>query len=140
MATTSSCVTNHAVKGSSSDKSLPKMSGADIEAALVRAKLRAVSNQREKVTSDDIKETLADFMPPSYPIEVELQTLVAVAEYGWPLESVPFIVTAAPAIGKPVVLVRKIVHQDDRLGMFYCERERPHLCRALGPMGRIILA
>ena len=59
---------------------LPKMSGADIEAALVRAKLRAVSDKRDKVTAEDIKDTLADFVPPSYPIEVELQTLVAVAE------------------------------------------------------------
>jgi ATP-dependent 26S proteasome regulatory subunit len=59
---------------------LPKMSGADIEAALVRAKLRAVSDKREKVTQEDLKETFADFVPPSYPLEVELQTLVAVAE------------------------------------------------------------
>jgi SpoVK/Ycf46/Vps4 family AAA+-type ATPase len=56
------------------------MSGADIEAALVRAKLRAVSDKRDKVTQDDLKETFADFVPPSYPLEVELQTLVAVAE------------------------------------------------------------
>jgi ATP-dependent 26S proteasome regulatory subunit len=59
---------------------LPKMSGADIEAALVRAKLRAVSDRRDKVTQEDLKETFADFVPPSYPLEVELQTLVAVAE------------------------------------------------------------
>src|SRR5437016_6163517 len=59
---------------------LPKMSGADIEAALVRAKLRAVTDRREKVTANDLRETLADFVPPSYPLEVELQTLVAVAE------------------------------------------------------------
>jgi ATP-dependent 26S proteasome regulatory subunit len=59
---------------------LPKLSGADIEAALVRAKLRAVSDKRERVTSEDIQQTLADFLPPSYPLEVELQTLVAIAE------------------------------------------------------------
>ncbi|HWE23331.1 MAG TPA: AAA family ATPase [Myxococcales bacterium] len=59
---------------------LPKMSGADIEAALVRAKLRAVSDKREKVTQEDLKATFADFVPPNYPLEVELQTLVAVAE------------------------------------------------------------
>jgi len=59
---------------------LPKMSGADIEAALVRAKLRAVSDKRDKVTSQDLRETFADFVPPSYPLEVELQTLVAVSE------------------------------------------------------------
>ncbi len=59
---------------------LPQMSGADIEAALVRAKLRAVNDKREKVTHEDLVATFADFVPPSYPLEVELQTLVAVAE------------------------------------------------------------
>jgi AAA+ superfamily predicted ATPase len=59
---------------------LPKMSGADIEAALVRSKLRAVNNKRDKVTSEDLRETFADFVPPSYPLEVELQTLVAISE------------------------------------------------------------
>jgi len=59
---------------------LPKMSGADIESALVRAKLRAVTDRREKVTADDLRETFADFVPPSYPLEVELQTLVAISE------------------------------------------------------------
>ncbi|MFL5443937.1 MAG: ATP-binding protein [Myxococcales bacterium] len=61
-------------------KDLPKMSGADLEAALVRAKLRAVNDKREKVNSDDLTKTFADFVPPSYPLEVELQTLVAVSE------------------------------------------------------------
>jgi SpoVK/Ycf46/Vps4 family AAA+-type ATPase len=61
-------------------KDLPQMSGADVEAALVRAKLRAVTDKREKVTATDLAETFADFVPPSYPLEVELQTLVAVAE------------------------------------------------------------
>jgi hypothetical protein len=32
------------------------------------------------VTKDDLEKTFADFVPPSYPLEVELQTLVAVAE------------------------------------------------------------
>src|SRR3954449_10259959 len=59
---------------------LPKMSGADLEAALVRAKLRAVNDKRDKVNSDDLAKTFADFVPPSYPLEVELQTLVAVSE------------------------------------------------------------
>src|SRR5437762_3992371 len=59
---------------------LPRMSGADIEAALVRATLRAVTDRRERVTAQDLRETFADFLPPSYPVEVELQTLVAIAE------------------------------------------------------------
>ncbi len=61
-------------------KDLPSMSGADIEAALVRAKARAVVDKREKVSKQDLIDTFADFVPPSYPLEVELQTLVAVAE------------------------------------------------------------
>ncbi len=61
-------------------KEMPKMSGADIESALVRARLRAVNDKREKVTANDLRETFEDFIPPSYPLEVELQTLVAVAE------------------------------------------------------------
>ena len=59
---------------------MPKLSGADIEAALVRAKARALNGKREKVTAEDLRETFADFVPPSYPLEVELQTLVAVSE------------------------------------------------------------
>jgi ATP-dependent 26S proteasome regulatory subunit len=61
-------------------KDLPSMSAADIEAALVRANARAVVDKREKVTKQDLIDTFADFVPPSYPLEVELQTLVAVAE------------------------------------------------------------
>ncbi|GAC1550744.1 MAG: ATP-binding protein [Myxococcales bacterium] len=61
-------------------KDLPALSGADIEAALVRAKLRAVNDKRDKVTAEDLRATFADFVPPSYPLEVELQTLVAVSE------------------------------------------------------------
>lgn len=56
------------------------MSGADIEAALVRARARAVAAGRDVVTTEDLKATFADFIPPSYPLEVELQTLAAVQE------------------------------------------------------------
>ncbi|HKB48544.1 MAG TPA: hypothetical protein VKC57_12655, partial [Ktedonobacterales bacterium] len=35
---------------------------------------------REKVTAEDLRLTFADFVPPSYPLEVELQTLVAISE------------------------------------------------------------
>jgi AAA+ superfamily predicted ATPase len=56
------------------------MSGADIEAALVRARGRAVAAGRTQVNDDDLKATFADFLPPSYPMEVELQTLAAVLE------------------------------------------------------------
>jgi SpoVK/Ycf46/Vps4 family AAA+-type ATPase len=55
-------------------------SGADIEALLVRSKFRAVVQGRTEVTAEDVQAVLKDFMPPSYPLEVELQNLVAVQE------------------------------------------------------------
>lgn len=55
-------------------------SGADIEAILVRAKFRAVIDAREEVTAADVEAVLKDFVPPSYPLEIELQNLVAVQE------------------------------------------------------------
>ncbi len=55
-------------------------SGADIEAILVRAKFRAVVEGREEVTAADVEHVLRDFVPPSYPLEIELQNLVAVQE------------------------------------------------------------
>ncbi len=56
------------------------LSGADIEAVLVRARFRALSEGREKVTADDIQKVALDFVPPSYPLEIELQNLAAVQE------------------------------------------------------------
>lgn len=55
-------------------------SGADIEAILVRAKFRAVNDGREEVTPADVEAVVRDFVPPSYPLEIELQNLVAVQE------------------------------------------------------------
>lgn len=57
-----------------------QLSGADIEAVMVRAKFRALADSREQVTVDDMRAVLADFIPPSYPLEIELQNLVAVQE------------------------------------------------------------
>lgn len=56
------------------------LSGADIEAVLVRSKFRALAAGREKVAQEDVLAVLEDFVPPSYPLEVELQNLVAVQE------------------------------------------------------------
>ncbi|MBS1149859.1 MAG: hflB2 [Myxococcaceae bacterium] len=56
------------------------MSGADIEAILVRSKFRAVTDGRDAVTEADVDAVLKDFMPPTYPNEIELQNLVAVQE------------------------------------------------------------
>ncbi|MFT3838530.1 MAG: ATP-binding protein [Myxococcaceae bacterium] len=56
------------------------LSGADIEAILVRAKFRAVAESREQVSQADLEAVLKDFIPPTYPLEIELQNLVAVNE------------------------------------------------------------
>ncbi len=55
-------------------------SGADMEAALTRAKFRAASQGLKEVTPQILDEVFDDFLPPTYPEEVELQTLVAVIE------------------------------------------------------------
>lgn len=56
------------------------MSGADMEAALTRARFRAATLGSEKVTPEILDETFEDFIPPTYPEEIELQTLIAVME------------------------------------------------------------
>lgn len=55
-------------------------SGADIEAALTRAKFRAVSEGANEVTPEIIQKTFDDFLPPTYPEEVELMNYAAVLE------------------------------------------------------------
>ncbi|MFP3091140.1 AAA family ATPase [Treponema sp. TIM-1] len=57
-----------------------EFSGADLEAVLIRAKLRAAMSDRTFVSREDMEEALADFIPPAYPHEIELQNLVAVLE------------------------------------------------------------
>ncbi len=55
-------------------------SGADLEAILIRAKFKAAMENHVILTKSDIEETIRDFVPPSYPHEIELQNLVAVLE------------------------------------------------------------
>jgi SpoVK/Ycf46/Vps4 family AAA+-type ATPase len=55
-------------------------SGADMEAALTRAKFRAAADGKKQVTPEILDLALADFLPPTYPEEIELQTLSAVIE------------------------------------------------------------
>ncbi len=57
-----------------------EFSGADLEAVLIRAKFRAAMENRSFVTREDMEDILADFVPPAYPHEIELQNLVAVLE------------------------------------------------------------
>ena len=56
------------------------LSGADVEAVLMRARMKSVLENETTVDLDDIKAALEDFVPPSYPTEIELQTLAAVLE------------------------------------------------------------
>jgi AAA+ superfamily predicted ATPase len=56
------------------------LSGADTEAVLVRARMKSALEGEATVDVDDLKAAIADFIPPSYPDEIELQNLVAVLE------------------------------------------------------------
>jgi SpoVK/Ycf46/Vps4 family AAA+-type ATPase len=55
-------------------------SGAEMEAALTRAKFRAAAEGAELVTAEIIKAALEDFLPPTYPTEIELMNYAAVLE------------------------------------------------------------
>ncbi len=57
-----------------------RLSGADIEAVLMRARMKSSLENEEAVDADDLKAAIEDFVPPSYPTEIELQNLVAVLE------------------------------------------------------------
>ena len=56
-----------------------EFSGADLESVLIRAKFQSAMNGHVFVTKEDLDETMADFVPPAYPHEIELQNLVAVS-------------------------------------------------------------
>lgn len=55
-------------------------SGAEMEAALTRAKFRAASEGLELVDAEIIKAAMEDFLPPTYPVEIELMNYAAVLE------------------------------------------------------------
>lgn len=56
------------------------LSGADIEAVLVRSHMRSSLQKKSAVDADDLKAALDDFIPPYYPTEIDLQNMVAVLE------------------------------------------------------------
>tara|TARA_B100000575_G_C23143522_1_gene666551 strand:- start:8720 stop:10435 length:1716 start_codon:yes stop_codon:yes gene_type:complete len=56
------------------------LSGADMEAVLTRAKFEAVAHGKDVVNLDLLEQVILNFIPPTYPEEVELQTLLAVLE------------------------------------------------------------
>ena len=55
-------------------------SGADMEAILTRTAFRAAGQNGGTVTPEIMQAAVDDFIPPTYPIEVELQTLASVLE------------------------------------------------------------
>jgi len=56
------------------------LSGADIEAVLVRSHMRSSLQNKSAVDTNDLEAALEDFIPPYYPSEIDLQNLVAVLE------------------------------------------------------------
>ena len=56
------------------------LSGADIEAVLIRSELKSRLLKKKSVDAEDLKSALEDFIPPYYPTEIDLQNLVAVLE------------------------------------------------------------
>lgn len=61
-------------------KNTSVFSGADMEAALTRAKFVAATQGEEMATPAILDQVFEDFLPPTYPDEVELQTMAAIAE------------------------------------------------------------
>jgi ATP-dependent Zn protease len=57
-----------------------EVSGAEIESMLIRAKQRAVMDNRTMISREDMDEVMADFIPPAYEHEIRLQNLVASLE------------------------------------------------------------
>lgn len=55
-------------------------SGAEMEAALTRAKFRAAAEGATEITKEIIEAAMADFLPPTYPTEIELMNYAAVLE------------------------------------------------------------
>jgi AAA+ superfamily predicted ATPase len=56
------------------------LSGADVEAVLIRARMKCALENNAAVSVSDLKAALDDFIPPSYPTEIEMQNLAAVLE------------------------------------------------------------
>jgi SpoVK/Ycf46/Vps4 family AAA+-type ATPase len=57
-----------------------QLSGADIEAVLTRARMKSTLENDAAIDLEDLKYALDDFIPPSYPTEIEMQNLAAVLE------------------------------------------------------------
>ena len=58
----------------------PKLSGADLEAVIIRANKKSAVRGHKAVTKKDFEDVFEEFIPPVYAEEIEYQTLVAVVE------------------------------------------------------------
>ena len=56
------------------------LSGADLEAILIRARFTAALENRVIINEEDLETTACEFLPPTYPHEIDLQNLAAVLE------------------------------------------------------------
>lgn len=61
-------------------EALPTFSGAEWESLLLRARFRALTLGRPSLTWEDFLAAIQDFIPPTYPEEIEYMTLLAVSE------------------------------------------------------------
>ncbi|MCS7189539.1 MAG: AAA family ATPase [Bacteroidia bacterium] len=59
---------------------LPLFSGAEWEALLIRARFKAISEQRSTPSYSDLIAVLEDFLPPTYPEEIAYMTYLAILE------------------------------------------------------------
>ena len=62
------------------EKGTKSLSGADMEAILTRAKMMAFHHGYTELSIHLLNEVIDDFIPPTYPEEIELQTLYAILE------------------------------------------------------------
>jgi len=56
------------------------LSAADLEAILVRSSRRMASGDQKALSAGLLRELIRDFQPPSYPLELEYQRLIAAFE------------------------------------------------------------
>jgi len=61
-------------------KGSESLSGADIEAVLIRSEMKARLLKKPEVQGTDLMAALEDFIPAYYPTEIDLQNIVAVLE------------------------------------------------------------
>jgi len=57
-----------------------ELSGADLEAVLIRARRRMAASGATRLTAELLRELIGDCQPPAYPAEIEYQKLLAAAE------------------------------------------------------------